>query len=62
MNSLSSQIRINAAISYFFLGPIFLLARNNPDFSQEFVRSHARRATLVYGLFIAYLIAHVYIV
>ena len=62
MNALSSQIRTNAAISYFFLGPLFLLARNNPDFSHEFVRLHAKKATYIYGILLAYFVGHSYIV
>ncbi len=32
-------------ISYFFLGWLFLLAKNNPDFRDPFIRSHAKSAT-----------------
>ena len=39
---LSRQTKTNAAIAYFFLGPIFLLASRNPNFADPFVRSHAK--------------------
>lgn len=39
------QIRINAAISYFFLGPLFLFSKKQYAISNDFVQWHARRAT-----------------
>lgn len=42
---LSRQTKTNAAIAYFFLGPIFLLASRNPNFADPFVRSHAKAGT-----------------
>lgn len=42
---ISQKIRTNATIAYFFLGWIFLLARNNPDFQDPFIRQHAKIAT-----------------
>jgi len=55
---LSPQIKTNAMISYFFLGWLFLLARNNPTFSHPFIRSHAKKATklqvVIFGGFIIY--------
>lgn len=59
MENHSSQTRINAAISYFFLGFLFLLARNHPQFSLPFVRAHAKRATKLHGALIGYLIIHI---
>lgn len=41
----SQKVRNNASISYFFLGWIFLLAKNNPVFSDPFIRTHAKNAT-----------------
>lgn len=54
----TQKIYTNAAISYFFLGPLFLLAKNNPDFSETFVRNHAKVATKIYGLLAVYLLLH----
>lgn len=41
----SQKIRNNASISYFFLGWLFLLAKNNPNFSDPFIKQHAKMAT-----------------
>jgi hypothetical protein len=41
----TSKERINAAISYFFMGPMVLLATNNPTFNVLFIQEHAKRAT-----------------
>lgn len=55
---ISRQIRTNATIAYFFLGPILLLAKRNPNFAEPFVRSHAKagsKAVLFYlAAFFAY--------
>ncbi len=55
---ISQKVRTNAAISYFFLGFLFLLARKNPNFSEPFVRSHAKSATKLHLLFIGYIFLH----
>jgi hypothetical protein len=44
MNTTSSRIRVNAAISYCFLAPLFLFAGNNPAYAELFVREHSWRA------------------
>lgn len=41
------QARINAMISYFFLGPIFLLARSGSPLADPYVRLHAKRASII---------------
>ncbi len=41
------QARINATISYFFLGPIFLLVRNSGPLTDPYVRLHAKRASII---------------
>lgn len=41
------QTRINAAISYFFLGPFFLLSRKNSPFWEKFVQQHSKKATII---------------
>lgn len=48
---ISQKIRNNASISYFFLGWLFLLAKNNPNFSDPFIRRHAKTATKGHILF-----------
>ena len=48
---ISQKIRNNASISYFFLGWLFLLAKNNPNFADPFIREHAKIATKGHGVF-----------
>jgi len=48
---ISQKIRNNASIAYFFLGWLFLLAKNNPNFSDPFIRQHAKIATKGHILF-----------
>ena len=48
----TNQDRTNAAIGYFFLAPLFLLAKRNPNFTHPFVREHARSATKIIVAFI----------
>ncbi|MDQ1343605.1 MAG: hypothetical protein QG650_324 [Patescibacteria group bacterium] len=50
---LSRQTRTNAAIAYFFLGPIFLLASRNPHFADPFVRAHAKAGTKAVAFYLA---------
>jgi hypothetical protein len=63
MNIPSSQIRVNAAISYCFLAPLFLLAGNNPIYAESFVREHSWRAIklqiglLAYYVFSAFILS-----
>jgi len=49
---ITQKIKTNAAISYFFLGWIFLLARNNANFQDPFVKEHAKIATKGHALFL----------
>lgn len=52
---ISQKVRNNASISYFFLGWLFLLAKNNPHYMDPFIRGHAKTATKGHVLFfIAY--------
>lgn len=44
-NDITPQIRLNAALSYLLLGPIFLLARHNPQLEHPYIRQHARYAS-----------------
>lgn len=43
----SQTHKINAAISYFFLGPLFLLAKKNTPFAEKFVHDHAKKSSLI---------------
>jgi hypothetical protein len=54
MNTSSSRIRVNAAISYCFLAPLFLLAGNNPAYAESFVREHSWRALKLQGALLGY--------
>ncbi len=55
---ISPKVRTNAVIAYFFLGPLMLLSRGNPNFSDAFVRSHARTATRTMLAYAALLVGH----
>jgi hypothetical protein len=56
---ISQKIRTNGAIGYFFLGFLFLLAKHNPNFSEPFVRAHAKSATKLHLMLAAYVVLHV---
>lgn len=47
---MDEQSRINATISYFFLGPLFLIAKKGTPLSSPFVRGHALRSSLIISL------------
>ena len=47
---MNEQSRINAMISYFFLGPLFLLAKSGTPLRDPFVRSHAIRASIIMSI------------
>lgn len=47
----NQNTRINAAISYCFLWPIFLFARTGTPLAENFVRSHSKKSTLLMVLF-----------
>ena len=56
------QDRINAMISYFFLGPLFLLAKKGTPLAETYVRWHAKKAStiitimlIVYGFYFLFL-------
>ena len=44
------QDRINAMISYFFLGPLFLLAKKNTPLADPYVRGHAKQSSIIIGM------------
>lgn len=41
------QIRNNAIISYFFLGPLFLLAKSGTPLAHPIIQHHARRSSII---------------
>ncbi len=43
------QARINATISYFFLGPLFLLAKSGNPLADPYVRIHSKKSSLIIG-------------
>lgn len=54
---MSEQSRINAVISYFFLGPIFLLAKSGTPLAETYVRNHAKKASkIILFSFIVFLV------
>jgi hypothetical protein len=55
---LSQKTKTNAAIAYFFLGPVFLLASKNPNFSDPFVRSHAKAASKAIAFYLSAFFAY----
>jgi hypothetical protein len=55
------QSRINAIISYFFLGPLFLLAREGTPLSEGYVRWHARRSSLIIACGVIVYIAYFFL-
>jgi hypothetical protein len=48
-NLMDAQSRINAMIAYFFLGPLFLIVPKGTPFGEEYVRGHAKRASMIIG-------------
>lgn len=44
---MNEQDRINAMISYFFLGPLFLLAKSGTPLAEGYVKGHARNASKI---------------
>ena len=52
---MDEQTRINAAISYFFLGPLFLFAKSGTPLADPYVKIHAKRAS---GYILAGIIAY----
>ena len=55
----NEQSRINATISYFFLGPIFLIAKTGTPLADPYVRSHAKQSSLIIlGTILVYVAYH----
>lgn len=44
---MNEQSRINAVISYFFLGPLFLLAKKGTPLAEDFVQIHAKKSSKI---------------
>lgn len=59
---MNEQSRINATISYFFLGPLFLLVRGDTPFSDPFVRGHARRASVIIGVSLVIILIYLFLI
>ncbi len=57
----NEQSRINAVISYFFLGPFFLFAKKNTPLSDPYVREHSKVATKYIGIMIMLYILYLFI-
>ena len=54
---MNEQSRINATISYFFLWPLFLLAKSGTPLHDPFVRTHAVRSSIIISIgFFVYLL------
>jgi hypothetical protein len=56
---MNEQSRINAMISYLFLGPLFLLAKKGTPLADPYVRSHTIRSSII--LWLALIVYIVYI-
>lgn len=55
------QDRINAMISYFFLGPLFLLAKKNTPLADPYVRGHARQSSIIIGMTLIIGIVYIFV-
>ena len=44
---MNEQSRINAVISYFFLGPLFLLAKKGTPLGEDSVQMHAKKSSKI---------------
>ena len=44
---MNEQSRINAVISYFFLGPLFLLAKKGTPLAEQSVQMHAKKSSKI---------------
>lgn len=59
---MNNQIKTNALISYFFLGWLFLLAGNNPNFKDEFIIKHSKKATKIhFGFLVTFILYNIFI-
>lgn len=56
------QSRVNAMISYFFLGWLMLANRMNPNFSDSFVQSHAKKASILHGIYLVVFLFYIYLI
>ncbi|EKD65966.1 MAG: hypothetical protein ACD_49C00072G0003 [uncultured bacterium (gcode 4)] len=59
---MNNQIKTNALISYFFLGWLFLLAWNNPNFAHEFIVKHSKKATKIhFGFLVTFILYNIFL-
>lgn len=59
---MDKQTTTNAAISYLFLAPLFLLAKSNPNFGNIFVRTHSKNAFKIQLSFLVIVSIYVYFI
>ena len=59
---IDERTRINAIISYCFLGWLFLLARRNPIYQSPFIRAHAWAATRIHLAFFATCMVFIWVI
>ncbi|EKE27625.1 MAG: hypothetical protein ACD_3C00184G0001 [uncultured bacterium (gcode 4)] len=57
---MDNKVRVNAAISYLFLGELFLLAKSNPNFNHPFIRAHSKNAVKIHLIFFVSIFAYKY--
>lgn len=55
------QDRINAVISYFFLGPLFLLAKKWTPLAAPYVQKHARESSKIIGITLIAMVVYFFI-
>jgi hypothetical protein len=56
-----NQDRINAMISYFFLGPIFLLAKKNTPLANPYVHTHAKQSSMIIGITLIVFLFYIFV-
>ncbi len=57
---MDNRIKTNATISYMFLWWLFLLAKWNPNFNDDFTKKHSKNATKIHFIFLIIFICYNY--
>lgn len=57
----NEQSRINAVISYFFLGPFILFAKKDTPLGDSYVQSHARESSKIIGIMLLLCVLYFFI-
>jgi hypothetical protein len=57
----NEQSRINAVISYFFLGPFILFAKKDTPLGEQYVQAHAKEASKIIGIMLVVYIFYFFI-